>query len=142
MIFICYSTPSDKWERYTAEMPIYLDLNATLPSDTTVSTNLGPKPDRCAFWNRILPKISKNLQRQNPVNVDDRAKKISTEIGNTSPTNSASADFVDNSNDYCVNGGAELKPSCQLDKYEKIVPDFEDEDDNEDSEGNSFWPKH
>lgn len=41
-------------------MPVYLDLNATLPSDVTVETSLGPKADRCAFWNRILPKIRKD----------------------------------------------------------------------------------
>jgi len=121
-------------------MPIYLELNATLPSDTTVSTNLGPKPDRCAFWNRILPKINEKFQRENPVNNDDSTKKSSTEMGNRTPTVFRSADVVDNSNGYCVNGGAEL--SCQLGKSEKTVPDIDDEDDNEDSEGNSFWPKH
>jgi len=54
---ISHRVPSEKWERYTSEMPVYLDLNTTIIGDATVETNLGPKPDRCGLWNNILPKM-------------------------------------------------------------------------------------
>jgi hypothetical protein len=40
-----------------------MDLNATLTSDQTSDNQLGPHANSCAFWNKILPKIDKNLRK-------------------------------------------------------------------------------
>lgn len=56
--FHCYfSVPSTNWERYSKENPVYLDVNATIVSDTTTPDHHGPHAEACAFWNKLLPAI-------------------------------------------------------------------------------------
>jgi hypothetical protein len=75
-----------------------MDLNATLTSDQTSDNQLGPHANSCAFWNKILPKIDKNLRksshrsqshwknRQNP-NQLDRMKSSTKQALPTCNTN-------------------------------------------------------
>jgi hypothetical protein len=74
-----------------------MDLNATLTSDQTSDSQLGPHANSCAFWNKILPEIEKNLRksshrrqshwknRQNP-NQLDRMGRMKSNTKQALPT--------------------------------------------------------
>nr|ACL27227.1 acetylcholinesterase 2 [Orchesella villosa] len=47
--------PSTKWERYTSEHPMYLEVNATVVTDASTHDQHGPRAEKCAFWNKFLP---------------------------------------------------------------------------------------